>query len=358
MSYYDNRKIRSYKALLNKTDTTRNIGKTWSWKISGIIGFIKHHSKIEWLRYFRKDVKETMKKRFYSKKMIKIINDELNGHGSKHKWKLTLENFKQDGAFVYYRKDKKHKWEWFIAVHALSDEQAIKSSDDPDVRYIVFEEYRITPDKLARYRGDPVTDFLSIWTTVKRDNRVRVFLLGNKECISDPFSSYFGIPAIDTKFQGIKTFKHGTIAVEQINDVPEETKDDFDAQFRTLLDGTGYGDFLFKGEIRNLDRSRIRTKPKGCYIYCCFDVGRPITAWIDKYQNLYFENGIDSSRTVAVDKASDKYRSAYVISAGDKTSRFSTLNYLFKMNKVFYADEKAFEQGFKVLKILGIVKAV
>ena len=356
--YYDNRPLQSYNAIFNLSVTVRSKGKTWSHKIPACIRFLKHGYKVVWLRYFKKDVKEMMSKDFYSKKLIQKINEELNKNQSKIKWNLTRDNFKQDGKFVYFRKSKKDKWRWFIAVHCLSDEQALKSADDPDINRIVFDEYRLTPEKMSRYRGNPVTDFLSIWTTIKRNNDVKVFMLGNKESVSDPFLSYFGVQELDVKFQGIKTFKDGTLAVEQSNEVPDETRTDFDAKFQKLLSGTGYGEFLYNGEIRNVDKTRLKPKPRNCSIYCCFDCGTPVTAFLDRFGNIYFEKGIDKSRTIGVDKLTDKYKRAYVISSEDRVKRFMTLNYAFKMNKVFYTDERAFEQGYKILRILGIVKGV
>ena len=356
--FYDTRPIQSHNAILNFTDTVRNIGKTTAHKISAPIRFIKHHSKTEWVRYFKKDVKKMMSKEFITKKHIDLINKELNKNLKKPKWHLTKENFKQDGSFVYFRKNNKAKWEWFISVCCLTDEQAIKSADDPDTNRLVFDEYRIKPERLVRYVGDPVTDFLSIWVTIKRNNHVKAFLLGNKESISDPFKSFFGVPPIDTKFDGIKTFKNGTIAVEQINTEPAEIHDDFDAKFKELVKGTSYGQYLYDGDIRNVDKSRIKSKPKNCTLYCCFDVGRPVSAYLDKFGNMYFQLGIDKSRTIAIDRMNDKYRRAYVITGIDKNTRFQTLNWAFKLNKIYYANEQAYEQAFKVMKILTITKGV
>lgn len=356
--FYSSLKIQSYNAILNFTDTVRNVGKTTCHKISAGVRFIKHGYKTIWLRYFHKDVKKMMSVDFISVKNIKMINEELNRNLKTPKYKFTKENFKQDGSFIYFRKDKKHKWEWFINVVALSDEQAIKSADDPNTRRLIFDEYRIKPERLARYQGDPVTDFLSIWVTVKRNNHVKAFLLGNKEAISDPFKSFFGIENLDVNFNGIKTYKNGTIAVEQINDEPSEIQDDFDAKFKELVKGTSYGDYLYNGEIRGIDKSRIKSKPKSTTLYCCFDLGLPITAFMDKFGNIYFQRGIDTSRTVAVDKLTDKYKRAYVISGIDKNLRFKTLEWAFRLNKIYYSDAISYEQGVKILKCLNILKGV
>ena len=356
--FYDNRPLQSHNALLNMTDGARNIGKTFSHKIRAVIRMYKHGKKYEWLRYFRNDVKTTMKKKFITKKIISICNAELNKNRDPNKKpiKLTVNNFRQEGNFVYFRKTIKDKWDWFISVNALSDEQAIKSSEDPDTDSLLFEEYRITPEKLARYHGDPVTDFLSIWVTIKRAKKTLAFLIGNKESISDPIKSYFGIKPLDKDFQGIKLYKEGTIAVEQINDVPDEVNTDFDKRFQTLLKGTSYGNFLYGGDVRTIDRTRLKKKPKDAVIYCCFDVGIPVTAYIDKDSFIYFAQGIDKTRMIACDVQNNKYNSVFVISGEDKT-RFSTLARAYKCNMIYFTDGIAYEQGQRVLRRLNILRA-
>ena len=106
--FYNTLKIQSYNAILNFTDTVRNVGKTTAHKISAAVRFIKHHHKTIWLRYFKKDVKKMMSVDFISSKNIKMINEELNKNLKTPKFKLTKDNFKQDGSFVYFRKDKNY----------------------------------------------------------------------------------------------------------------------------------------------------------------------------------------------------------------------------------------------------------
>ena len=84
MAFYDNRPIKSHNAIYNFIDTERNDGKTWSFKISGVIRFIKHHKKTIWNRTFVSEKKET-KKKFLSRKLIAKINEELHKNKSK-KW--------------------------------------------------------------------------------------------------------------------------------------------------------------------------------------------------------------------------------------------------------------------------------
>ena len=73
MAYYDNRTVRSHNAIYNYIDTERNDGKTWSFKIAGVIRFIKHHKKTIWNRTFVSEKKETKKFR----KKINAFNSKF-----------------------------------------------------------------------------------------------------------------------------------------------------------------------------------------------------------------------------------------------------------------------------------------
>ena len=72
MAFYDNREIKSHNCIYNFIDTERNDGKTWSFKISGTIDFLKHRHKTIWNRTFVSEKKAT-KKKFFNKKLIAKI---------------------------------------------------------------------------------------------------------------------------------------------------------------------------------------------------------------------------------------------------------------------------------------------
>ena len=349
--FYDNRQVKSHNCIYNFIDTERNDGKTWSFKIAGIIKFIKHKKKTIWNRTFVSEKKAT-KKDFLSKKLIKKVNEELHKNKSK-KWQnfiVKLEDFKLDGDYLFYKPYK----DWCFNFTATGQQASIKSVDDPDARDLVYDEYQTTPERLVRYRGNLVQDFNDLFITKKREHVLRCYFLGNKEMIANPFKNYFNIEPLPVDFEGIKHYKENTILVHQKNTPPEEiAQNEFDKRVAKMFKGTAYGQYLYSGAVKGIDTSRIARKPQNAVIYCCFDIEKPITIYVYE-DKMYFDCSIDPKRIIAVRKPTNKYKRVFVLTKAD-TGRFMPLKRCFKMNNVFYTSELAFEQGQIILKELNII---
>ena len=351
MAFYDNREIKTHNCIYNFIDTERNDGKTWSFKIAGVIRYIKHKKKTVWNRTFVSEKKET-KKKFLTRKLIKKINDELH-KGNSVKWsKITvkMEDFKLDGDYLIYLPYK----DWCFNFTATGQQASIKSVDDPDCDTLVYDEYQTTPERLARYHGNLVQDFNDLFITKKREHILRCYFLGNKEMIASPFKNYFNIPPLPVSFQGIKHYQSNTILVHQKNDPPEEmTSNDFDKRVQKMFQGTAYGQYLYAGAVKGIDTNKLSKRPANAVVYCCFDLEKPVTIY--QYDGkMYFDNGLDKKRVIVTRKPSNKYKRVFVLTKAD-TVRFMPLKKCFKMNNVFYADELAFEQGQIVLRELNII---
>lgn len=349
--YYNNIEIKSHNCIYNYIDTERNDGKTWSFKIAGVIRFIKHRKKTVWNRTFVSEKKET-KKNFLSKNIIKKINEELHKNNSK-KWKdfnVKKEDFVLDGDFLIYKPYK----DWCFNFTATGQQANVKSVDDPDCDTIVYDEYVTTPERLIRYRGNLVQDFCDLFITKKRDHVLRCYFLGNKEMVANPFKNYFGIEPLPVDFEGIRHYKENTILVHQKNTPPEEiAQNEFDKRVATMFKGTAYGQYLNAGAVKGIDTTRIARRPPNASVYCCFDLEKPVTAYL--FDNkIYFDTGVDKKRVIVTRKPTTKYKRVFVLTKAD-TSRFMTLKRCFKLNNVFYTNELAFEQGQMILSALNII---
>ena len=351
MAFYDNRQVKSHNCIYNFIDTERNDGKTWSFKISGVIAFLKHRKKTIWNRTFVREKKATMKK-FLNKKLIAKINEELHKHSSK-KWKdfvLKIEDFRLDGDYLIYKPYK----DWCFCFSATSQQAEIKSVDDPDTNQLVYDEYATTPERFARYRGNIVQDFNDLFFSNKRTHILRCFFLGNKEMIANPFKNYFNIEPLPENFEGIKHYKEHTILVQQKNTPPEETvTSDFDKRVMKMFSGTAYGQYLYAGATKGIDKTRFAKRPINASTYCCFDFGKPVTVYFNDGK-MYFDTGVDKKRIIATQKPTSKYKRVFVVTKAD-TKRFSTLKQVYKMNSVYYTNELAFEQAQIILKALNII---
>ena len=351
MAYYDNRTVKSHNAIYNYIDTERNDGKTWSFKIAGVIRFIKHHKKTIWNRTFVSEKKET-KKKFLSRKLIDKINQELHKGNSKKWSKITvkLDDFTLDGDYLMYKPLK----DWCFNFTATGQQASIKSVDDPDADTLVYDEYQTTPERLVRYRGNLVQDFNDLFITKKREHILHCYFLGNKEMIANPFKNYFGIEPLPVDFEGIRKYKNGTILVHQKNTPPEEiAQNEFDKRVAEMFKDTAYGQYLYAGAVKGIDTTRIARRPANAVPYCCFDLERPVTIY--QYDGkMYFDCGVDKKRIIVTRKPTNKYKRVFVLTKAD-TSRFMPLKKCFKMNCVYYTSELAFEQGQIVLKELNII---
>lgn len=350
MAYFDNRNIKSHNCIYNYIDTERNDGKTWSFKISGTIAFLKHRKKTIWNRTFVSEKKAT-KKKFFNKKLIAKINEELHKYSSK-KWKdfkVKLEDFQLDGDYLIYKPFK----DWCFCFTATSQQATVKSVDDPDTTQLVYDEYATTPERFARYRGNIVQDFNDLFFSNKRTHVLKCYFLGNKEMIANPFKNYFNIKPLPEDFEGVKHYQENTILVYQNNTPPEETtQSEYDQRVMKMFKGTAYGQYLYSGATKGIDKGKISRRPQNAIVYCCFDFGKPVTAYLHD-DKIYFDNGVDKKRIIGTPKPTNKYSRVFVISSSD-LRRFSTLKNAYKMNNVFYADELAFEQAQVILKALRI----
>ena len=349
--YYDNRIVKSHNCIYNFIDTLRDDGKSWSFKIAGVIRFIKHRKKTVWNRTFVNEKKAT-KKKFLSRKLIAKINEELHKYGSKKWSKITvkMEDFKLDGDYLVYVPYK----DWCFNFTATGQQANTKSVDDPDCNTLVYDEYATTPERFARYRGNIVQDFNDLFITNKREHVLRCFFLGNKEMVANPFKNYFGVQPLPVDFDGIRHYQEHTLLVQQKNTQPKAVKEnEFNQRVEKLFKGTAYGKYLYDGAVKGVDTNRIARRPEKAIPYCAFDLEKPVTIY--QYDGkMYFDNGVDKKRVIVTRKPSTKYKRVFVLTKSD-TVRFSALKRCFKMNNVFYCDELSYEQGQIILSELNII---
>ena len=297
----------SRNAVFNFVISNRNFGKTWAFKKRAFKRALKKGKKTIWLRMFRNEAKECARKMFSSADLcaycgISPYDKKTNPNG----------NFKQEGSVFYCRKSPKAPWVWFLQVFALSDSLAIRSADDCKIDTIVFDEFSKTPERLRRYVGQPVTDFIDIFFSLKREHEVRAVFLGNKEGVTNPFFSYFGIRALPSEWEGIRTFRDGSIAVQQINN-KSEPSNVYDRKVSALLSGTKYGAYIEEGEYKTAKAFKKAKTPPNSNVWLRVDInGHPLT--ISTYNGLYYvRRGIDATQAVYMFSYLGKYRKEFLL---------------------------------------------
>lgn len=333
INHYNALKLLSYNGIYNFIVTNRNYGKTWAFKRRAWRRAIKHGKKTLWLRTFKKEVKEASSKFYASRDLQKYCGivpfDKKTGKG----------NFKRIGNTFYYKKG--NAWVWFLQICTVGDSNAMRSADDVDTDTIVYDEFTMTVERYKRYRGNVVNDFIDLFISAKREHQVRCFFLGNKESVSNPFYNYFGIPTLPLHFEGIKTYRQGSIVVQQIDNKPKNTND-YDKKVTALLQGTSYGNYLYEGTYKNQLALKTRKPPVNAveYIQLCIN-GYEIK--ISVYNGFFYvSNTIDVKRRVYTLKPLHKYKNELLLVKRQKRLFVTFINALADA-RVYYNSQATYE---------------
>lgn len=329
----------SYNAIITAILSNRNYGKTWTFKKRAFRRALKHGKKTLWLRLFKKEVKEAIATFYASKDLqaycgISIYDKDANPQG----------NLKQVGGTFYYRKKIKGKWtrwNWFLKVFALSDAGAVRSADDVDVDTIIFDEFTKPTQKYKRYNGNITNDFIDILFSAKREHQIRCVLIGNKESVNNPIFTYFHIKPLPTQWQGIKAYRHGSFVVQQINNL-EETQSDYGRKMNDLLDGTAYGNYIYKSAYKNESGFKPRKTPPQATIYCQLCIETQLLK-ISVSNGLFYVNmKVDNSKRIYCDVLPHKYKNELLLVRKQKRFFTGLINALAD-NRVYYDDAQTYE---------------
>lgn len=337
---FESTTIQSHNAILNMVLSGRDLGKTWSLKRRAVRRALKHGKKTLWLRRFQPQSKETAMKFFRSRDLLKFCGLQWYDRETK------TGNLKQQGR-TFYIKRKNGKWIDFIQIAAVSEHADIRSCDDVDCDTIVYDEFTAKPQEYRRYTGDEVSDFMDIFHSIERDHEVRVFMLGNKESINNPYFQYFGIKPMPTSWEGIRTYRDGSIAYQQINNVPDQNTDYYKKK-ASLLEGTRYGDYLLHSGYKGMNsKMKFVRMPSNAsvYIQLCWN-GLPLK--IATHNGFFYVNQrVDTSKRVFCDQPVHTYPREKILVTRQK-SLFTALINAVADNRVHYDDASTYEaiQGF------------
>lgn len=329
----------SYNGIITCVLSNRNYGKTWTFKKRAFKRALKHGKKTIWLRLFKKEVKEAVATFYSSKDLqkycgISIYDKDTNPHG----------NMKQIGNTFFYRKyvhGKWTRWKWFLKVFALSDAGAMRSADDVDVDTIIFDEFTKPVEKYKRYMGNIANDFVDILFSSKREHEVKCVLIGNKESINNPIFTYFNIKPMPTSWQGVKTFRNGSFVLQQINN-KEEEQSEYGQKMKALLNGTAYGNYIYKDEYKNASGFKPRKTPASAIIYCQLIFNsQPLKISVNN-GFFYVNMRIDTSKRIYCDALPHKYNNELLLVRKQKRFFVAFINALAD-NRVYYDNAMTYE---------------
>lgn len=336
--------VTSRDAIFTFINTNRNFGKTWLFKKRAFKRALKRGRKTIWVRRFKKEVKEAAAKFFTSSDLRNFCGIEWYDPDTKQ------GNCKQVGNTFYVK--RRGRWEWFLQIVALTDAANMRGVDDVKVDTIVFDEYRTTPERYARYRGNEVTDFIDIFFSAKREHEIRCFFLGNKESTTDPYFSYFGIPTFPDTFEGIRMFRGGSICVQFINNEQNIQSDEYARKQENLLRGTSYGAYIYESATKTKKAVRVKKTPLGATYYVQLYIHSQYIR-ILLYDGYFYVNaGADKSKPIYCDTQTSAPR--HFLLTKRLKRYFVALENALTDGRVYYASNAVYESVVPFYKWLGI----
>ena len=343
--YYNALPILSYNGIINFILTNRNYGKTWAFKIRAWRRAYKYGKKTIWVRRFDNEAKSAAQTFYRSKDLQRM----LRGF-TPYDPKTKKGNVKQDGTTFYIKRNG--TWDWFLKIVKLSDSTAMRSADDVKVDTIVFDEFTTTPDKYTRYRGNEVTAFIDLIVSAKREHIVRAYLLGNSESIVNPYFDYFNMPALPPNYEGVRRYRNGSIVVQKVNNLPRQ-QTEYERQFAVMLNGTAYGDYLYKQSYKDTERVKIGKPSADAFVYCQIGWnGAPLTIYFDNSQ-FVFVAGADKGKEIYTNATMDYPKAIRLLQTHRKY--FELLTRGISYGLVRYDSAETYERAFGFIKWLGIL---
>ena len=343
MTFYNSVHDQSYNAIYNFIISNRNYGKTWGAQKRAFTRGMKHGRRTIWIRRFKDETRKAADKLYKSADLCKWINAEWYDKETKR------GNIRQDGRKFYCKRGK--KWHCFLELLTLSEYQSMRSADDVCIDTIVFDEFTTTPDRYKLFKGNEVDKFIDLFYSLKRRHKVICFFFGNKESVSNPYFNYFGIRPLPPEFEGIRTYRNGSILVRQV-DNPQLIENEYDEKVNALLKGTSYGNYL-DNQYKNAQNVITTTIPNGCinYAQICFDDYK--FGILQKKGIFYITNKINANDVVFCDTIRNKFKNERVLLQRHK-KYFAGLINAYSLNKVRYKTHAEYESFLMFLNWLSV----
>lgn len=327
--YYNLNKVLSYGAFLNVLIGERGVGKTYSVTKFVTKEFIKKGHEFAYIRRYKTELSKSAPSFFNAL----INNDEFKGHTLVTKGSKFLIDDKVAGYSM-----------------TLSTAQNLKSTNYPNVKYLIFDEFIIETGQ-NHYLKNEVDIFLGLIETIARMRDVKVFLLGNAVSITNPYFIYFDLTLPYNN--EIKTFKDGLILVNYMSNLHyrEEKKK---TKFGKLISGTDYESYSIENRFQNDNKDFIlhKTGTAKCnfsIIYNEFTFG----VWQDFKEGKYFiSNDYDKNGMFFACTTSDHKPNTMMLSLAKDYHFMKTFIKNYRLGNVYYENVKIKNTMQQVMKSL------
>lgn len=283
--YLNRNNILSYNSAIAFIVLKRGFGKSYGFKTRAIERTLKDGGQTVWVRRYKSETAETI---------TGFIDDIVSA--------FPKADFKMKGSTLYVNKKP--------SVHfvSLSTAQKLKSRSFSKVFQLIFDEFLIETGHL-RYIGNEPLLFSGLLSSVFRDRKMEVFLLGNKTKVVNPYSLYFNV----CDFDKVKYYPERKILVYASDRDNIIEKNYQDSDLETVLRGTQYYDFNFKNASLSDSMAMVSPRPRSLKTIFTINIGHNVVGvFIDSEKSyIYFDTNCD--KTVGLkfvfdkDKMGDSY---------------------------------------------------
>lgn len=327
--YLDFPQIYTYNCLFNFLIGGRGVGKTYGAKKKAAADFINKGYQFIYVRRFKTETKKA-KKNFWKKI---ILNNEFPDH------ELTVKN---DIAYI----DGK------VAGYfeTLSTSKILKSSELPEVRMIIFDEFLIEKSTYHYLPGE-VETLLDLYDTVDRSrDETKIFFISNAVSFTNPYFLYFNIPYPNNKK---KIYRKNDIFL-QLYHSEEFQKAKEATRFGKMIKGTKYGDYNLGNQFIEDSRTFIEKKGEGCsYQFTFYYKDQIFGVWTNyKAGKMFISYDYDPTCRIQYSLTMDDHRPNMMIIKNSRNTQFKYVLQAYKEGYCYFESLTIKNQILDVLKTM------
>lgn len=323
--WYDISNIEKKGCLFNAIISARSGGKTIAVKRRMVKEGLKGN-KFVYVRRLSKELDNKKMEMFFAK---------MQSIGYYDKYDLTYEKgvFYLDGEVIGY-------------ATGLSTSVNERSVDFVGVTDIYFEEFVLKEDSKHKYLKDEVFTFLELYSTIARQEDVRVWLIGNKIQEYNPYFLYFNL--IPPK-KGIKVWNDFAI---EVWDNPKFIEYKKQSRFAKLTDGTGYNEYAILNESYENNLNFIRnTPPRSTPLFNVLYNRDYFMVWLCMDGSVQIDQSRDFNFDITCIDEKDSAPDIIPIKFYKRNPRGTILTQAVKSNKLFFKNAKCEEIGRMLARI-------
>lgn len=343
--YFDGGKLISYNCPISLCTGVRSLGKTYYFKRKGLLDYIKRGTTWAYIRRYDEQIKEQLKERggFFSDMIVNGVAPEweyrVNGRIMECRPAGSKERFKPFGQFI-----------------ALSKYDARKGSIDAKMDKMVMDEF-IRENRRSPYLPDEVAALMNLWETYdRRENRIRLYLLGNTADLTNPYFLEWGITITDPMPEFTRWHRN-TVVLQYTagNDAFRKRADD--SNIGRVTRGTAYDAMAAKNRFLQYSEAFVvQAKPPKCRHTVTFKFqGETYSVWMDPARGDYYilaKDVQDGKQTIALTR--DDMRPNMIMLA-KSSPVLKTLARMYRYGYCFFDSVKTRERFLMMLHLMGVL---